>query len=115
MRPPSREVEGIELRKNPRHGEKVAGAVKTAKDTRHLDRALSGGCLEKGAGMKTKVSSGPARKRGESAAANEAAAIAAAPVSEEEWIASVDPDSGDPYCESSKGRGGRSRRRPRGT
>jgi len=102
LRPPSREVEGIELRKNPMHGEDVAGAVKKAKDTRHLDRALSGGYKAKGAGMKTKVSSGPARKRGESAAEKEAAAIAAAPVSEEEWIAHVDPDSGDPYWESSK-------------
>ena len=46
----------------------------------------------------TAKGNGPARKRGESAAEKEAAA---APVGEEEWMARVDPDSGDPYWENS--------------
>jgi len=88
----ARAAQDIEMRSNPLHGDKVAGAVKKAKDIRHLDRAVSGGYKAKA----TAKSKGPARKRGESAAENEAAAIAAAPVSEEEWSAHVDPDSGAP-------------------
>jgi len=52
LRAPSRPTEGIELSKNPMHGGEVAAAVKVAKDTRHLDRAVSGGFKAKGAGLK---------------------------------------------------------------
>ena len=55
--------------------------------------AMSGGYKAKA----TATGKGPARKRGESAAEKEAV-----PVSEESRIALVDPDSGDPYWESSK-------------
>jgi len=98
LRPPSREVEGIELRGNPMHGDNIAGVVKKANDTRHLDKALSRGVQ----GESDHEGQRLARKWGESATEKEAAAILAAQVSEEEWIAHVDPDSGDPYWESSK-------------
>jgi len=120
LRVTKKQAVGIELLINPMH-RGAAEKVKEAKDTRHLDRALSGGYKARGAGMKTKVPSGPAKKRGERVAVKEAAAatVAAAPateevltppvppalpVSEEEGIAHVDPDSGDPYWENSKTR-----------
>jgi len=77
----------IEMRSNPMHGEKVAGAVKAEKDTRHLDRMLGGGFGAK------KMDEKPSdfylkqgKEKPEGVKSN--------------WTKLTDPDTGDPYWEN---------------
>ena len=77
----------IEMRNNPMHGAKVAGAVKAEKDTRHLDIMLSGGFGPKKEDEKpTDFYLKQGKEKPEGVNSN--------------WTKLTDPDTGDPYWEN---------------
>jgi len=71
------------------HGDKVAGAVKKAKDTRHLDRVASGG-------YKAKASNAKKKGGGGKSAEGDVQEVKG------EWTKRTDPDTGVPYWENGK-------------